>query len=968
MASTAYGYFQQEVNYKIAVSLDDEKHLLRAFETIEYTNNSPDELTYLWFHLWPNAYKNQSTALAQQLLKNGQTNFYFSTPEERGYIDSLNFQVNGKSLEWEFHPQHIDIAKIQLPTPLQPGETITISTPFKVKLPIGKFSRLGHIGQQYQITQWYPKPAVYDKNGWHEMPYLNQGEFYSEFGSFEVSITLPQNYRVGATGDLQESSEIMWMDSLARRTKYIKDYPDSNAFPPSSPILKTITYTQQNVHDFAWFADKRYHVLKGEVKLPETGRKVTTWVLYTNPYADIWKDAIPYVNDALFYYSKWNGEYPYNQCTAVDGALSAGGGMEYPNVTVIGAMNTAKSLENVIMHEVGHNWFYGILGSNERQYPWMDEGLNTFNEIRYMNLKFPADSQDQKIFEFIGFDHKDHFDQNLLGYRFVARLNRDQPINTSSTDMRALNYGLITYFKSGVVFTYLRNLYGNEKMDAAMKNYFEQWKFKHPYPEDLQKSLEESLGESLDWFFDQVIDTKHQIDYAICSKKQIENGNYEVKLKNKGEITAPLYLLYGDSSKKKVEAFEGTNTVTLKDVKNLQVGSRYLPDVYPSNNFSFWQKPIELKFLSSVEDPAAHQIFWTPTLGWNNYNKTMLGLALHNIGIPHKKLEFLAMPMFSLAGENQTVLNELFLGSGEINYRFHPNTTFRQVLLSSAYSGYALPSFGNFDKGGFLNWENSIRFDIEPSKPNGNTSSSFRLAAQYIEEVYTGVDPSSQMGIEASNENLFVSGDFYFNLNKTINTFTTRATAEWHEDFLKLSAALNLKHQYHKRGSVDLRVFAGAFAFNNSTSPRYNWRMDGRSGMLDYRYQEIFPDRGGIDPVFGQQFILSEGGFKVPTAVGQSNEWIASSNVAIKAPIKIPVGVFADAGISPFLGSTEFLYDAGVYFPLLGEFFTLYMPFVYSANINSYLTTNNIGFAEQIRFTLRLKSLNPISLRESIQL
>ena len=200
-------YFQQEVNYQIDVLLDDKAHTLNGFLNLEYTNNSKNTLDVLWFHLWPNAYKNNSTALAIQKLEEGDTKFYYASDHERGYIDSMEFKINGDIINWEYHPEHIDICKLILKNSLNPGETIKISTPFFVKIPDAKFSRLGHVEQSYMITQWYPKPAVYDNNGWHIMPYLNQGEFYSEFGSFDVKITLPSNYIVGATGNLQNELE-----------------------------------------------------------------------------------------------------------------------------------------------------------------------------------------------------------------------------------------------------------------------------------------------------------------------------------------------------------------------------------------------------------------------------------------------------------------------------------------------------------------------------------------------------------------------------------------------------------------------------------------------------------------------------------------------------------------------------------------------------------------------------------------
>src|SRR5438552_225321 len=199
-------YWQQQVNYTIDVSLNDKDHSLDGFEKIEYINNSPDTLKFIWFHLWPNAYKNDKTAFSDQLLENGNTKFYFSDKEQKGYINRLAFKVNNITAIIEDHPQHIDIVKLMLPEPLPSGQRATITTPFHVKLPYN-YSRGGHDGQSYQITQWYPKPAVYDRKGWHPMPYLEQGEFYSEFGSFDVSITVPKNYVVAATGELQNDPD-----------------------------------------------------------------------------------------------------------------------------------------------------------------------------------------------------------------------------------------------------------------------------------------------------------------------------------------------------------------------------------------------------------------------------------------------------------------------------------------------------------------------------------------------------------------------------------------------------------------------------------------------------------------------------------------------------------------------------------------------------------------------------------------
>jgi hypothetical protein len=243
---TPANYFQQETDYKIDVTLDDVKNTLDGFEIINYTNNSPDTLNFIWIHLWPNAYKNDRTAFSEQLLQLGRTDFYFSNYEQRGYINRLDFKVDGVTAELEDHPLYIDINKLILPTPLVPGRTIKITTPFHEKIPFN-FSRGGYVDKTYQITQWYPKPAVYDNKGWHAMPYLDQGEFYSEFGNFDVQITVPKDYVVAATGELQNVDELNFLKERAdeshlqkRPSKVIgvKEISAKTAKAKKAPALK----------------------------------------------------------------------------------------------------------------------------------------------------------------------------------------------------------------------------------------------------------------------------------------------------------------------------------------------------------------------------------------------------------------------------------------------------------------------------------------------------------------------------------------------------------------------------------------------------------------------------------------------------------------------------------------------------------------------------------------------------------
>ena len=548
-------YFQQEVKYLLDVRLDDQHHVLRGHEELTYQNNSPQTLSFIWFHLWPNAYRDNNTAFGREQQRQGHRNFLFAPTSQRGRIDSLSFVVNGQAAKLEFDPENPDIAKLMLPQPLAPGAAATIATPFRVKLP-GSFSRLGHVGQSYQISQWFPKPAVLDRRGWHPIPYLTQGEFFSEFGSFDVSITLPSNYTVGATGELQNPDERARLAELAAATatkKTDKDFGTPGtikgankdmtkvenalaaAFPTSATTTKTLRYRQDRVHDFAWFADKRFNVLQDTVHLP-SGRVVETMVLFTNHKPVRWIQGLEEVNSAVRNYSRWVGEYPYTAATAVDGALTAGSGMEYPMVTV--------TEPDAIVHEVGHNWFYGILGSNERDFPWMDEGVNTYEQFR---VSAPRPLPDARLLTETQLGcriHQKTKNDRLTGRRlqpaalpgigFSARTSTSRckgplrPITPTSTTASRCT------IKTATLLKYLAGYLGQDKFDAAMHLYYTRWQFRHPYPEDMQAVFEESTGQKLGWFFGDMLTGTQPYD-ADLSAVAIFNDVVKVLVRTDSE-------------------------------------------------------------------------------------------------------------------------------------------------------------------------------------------------------------------------------------------------------------------------------------------------------------------------------------------------------------------------------------------------------------------------------------------------
>jgi len=959
-------YFQQEVNFEIQVSLNDKLHEINAYQTVQYINNSPDTLHFIYFHLWPNAYSDNNTPLAKQLLRLNGKQRLFTDPELKGSIDSLNFEINGNQVRWNLLPGQPDICQVFLDAPINPGDSILISTPFRVKIPKGVTSRLGHIGESYQISQWYPKPAVYDQAGWHPMSYLDQGEFYSEFGSFEVNITLPANYIVGATGNLQNQPEIEMLDKLASDTAWIKKTDLAGTrFPTSLKQTKTLRYAANQVHDFAWFADKRFHVSKGKVKLPESGREITTWAMFTSEQAELWKDALQYVNDAIIFYSAHIGDYPYESYTVVQSALSAGLGMEYPGISVIGMVESAYSLDEVITHEIGHNWFYGALGFNERQYPYLDEGLTSAYTTRYMNEKYP----DKKLWEvfvgkkkmakFLNIDQMPIQRMQELERLVQARNNLEQPINLPATDYSDINYGVMIYNKADMAFNYLRAYLGDSVFDSAMRGYYRKLIFTHPHPNDLRNEFETQTNKDLNWFFDDLIGTTKRMDYKI-----VELKNHQLLVKNKGELTSPIVIsgITKDSTffEKWVDGFEGNKWIEIPPGNYTEIKidhERNSPEIYRLNNNIkktgiFPKSDIVLtQILFSVEDPEKRSLMYIPVVNWTRENGFMAGIALHNGFILPKRFEYMVMPFYAFG-------NNDLAGFGRVSYNIMPFQNFiRKATISLEGTQYGAPGNQNYQK---------LKTGVDIYFRNKNMNSTL---TQKVSGNYFAASSLYQIELEQKAEmNSFLQFGYRLEQQRLSNPFSLQANLETGNSYRKTSVELNYKVSYYGQNQgLDIRLFAGTMLRNESDIPFYAFSAGGRSGREQYLYQGSYPDRFAVFPdnFFSRQMTLSEG--NLVSAVNDSlgySRWLISLSFTSTLP-KInkwlPVKPFVnlllnDHGFGNGNNSPIF-FEAGIKTGFW-DLFEIYIPLVVSKNIDSV----SGPFKNRIRFIFSLDSFSKENL------
>ena len=979
--SFAQEYFQQEVNYNIEVTLDDQNHFLHGFEKIQYTNNAPQPLKVIYFHLWPNAYKNNQTTLAREQFAAEGKHFLFRAKSQQGYIDSLHVRINGEPSAWEHHPDHIDIAILQLNEPLETGESITITTPFRVKIPLGVTSRFGHIGQSYKITQWYPKPAVFDQRGWHAMPYRDMGEFYSEYGNFEVSITLPENYVVAATGQLQNQDELKWLRQKALDTKGAFSFDKNDMeFPPSADQNKTLTYTIEQAHDFAWFADKRYHVMMDSVKLPNSGRTVTTWAYFTNDQAELWRNATNYINQALRYYSEWYGDYAWDNCSAILGARgSRGSGMEYPTITAIGHFQQAHMLEQVIIHEVGHNWFYGMIGFNEREYPFLDEGLTTFTEIRYMNRRHPDLNlyenfgMDEGMAKLAGVDHMKYTHQHEMIYLLKARENADQPTNLHSADYTMMNYMAIPYSKAGLAFRHLKGYLGEEVFDSILQDFFHRWKFRHPYPEDLRDVFEANTDRDLDWVFDNLFQTNQKIDYKISSYR---DGRLHVK--NREQTAAPLKVA-GFKGEEKVfsQWYQGFTGKKWLDMPDKEV-DRYVIDpghemleLYRHNNTIRTRgllrkvEPLDIRFLGFVNNPYRTQVHYFPSLAWNYYDKTMVGVSLYDAILPADRFDYFLAPLYS-TGKKQ------LSGLGELVFNVYPDQMFDKIELKASGKRFAYRE--EHDRS-FQRLRAEASFIWKKRGAGANTKNSIEYAITYasdIQEMFLDIGD----GRYRWYHKLSLKHD---NSTRSINPYSLSANFEYGNSFLKSWLEANYKYSYYMNEGLNIRLFGGTFLYKKDNLPWfYAYHLSGSNGFHDYTFNQTYlgrfenPVNENDNQLLAQQFYPDGGGFATYSPLGVTRDWLVSLNISSSLPIirDIPIKAYTNIGafgkslpVGIDLTNDRWALETGIQFSFL-QFLDVYFPVLASNNLERASDYVNTRYGEKIRFHLKFDLFKPSTITD----
>ena len=500
-------YWQQHVNYKMEIDMDVESFQYKGKQTLVYTNNSPDVLNRVYYHLYFNAFQPgsemdiRSRSIADP---DGRVGDRISKlkPEEIGYIKVNSLKQNGTTIN---HETVGTVLEVELAKPIQPGESVTFNMDFDAQVPvqIRRSGRNNKEGVALSMTQWYPKLAEYDFEGWHADPYIGR-EFHGVWGDFDVKLTINKDYVVGGTGYLQNDI----------KTKGNK---------------KTLHFVAPKVHDFTWAADPEY--IHDTMQVPD-GPMLHFYYKSTMESESLenWKKLQPKTVELMQYFSEHIGKYPYDQYSVIQGG---DGGMEYAMCTLITGGRSLGGLVGVTAHELAHTWFQFLLATNEAKHEWMDEGFTSYISDHAMNEIMDEGKENPSA-------------NSYAGYLYLAKSGKEQPLTTHA-DRYEFNqaYGISAYAKGAVFMAQLGYVIGEDNLKKTIKKYFNDFAFKHPRPIDVIRSAEKITDFELDWYLIDFAQTTNTIDYGV---KSITDKT--VELERIGLMPMPLdvTITYSDGS------------------------------------------------------------------------------------------------------------------------------------------------------------------------------------------------------------------------------------------------------------------------------------------------------------------------------------------------------------------------------------------------------------------------------------
>ena len=558
-------YWQNAASYVIKAELNEKDTSIKASVSIKYTNNSPDTLNYLWLQVDQNLFKADSRGTAATKISGDR---YAVGTYTKGYeIGAVTITYQGKTYKAETVISDTRM-QVRLPFPVKPnGDQISVKIDYSFFIPEHGADRMGRLntknGTIYQLAQWYPRMCVYDDvEGWNTLPYMGEGEFYCEYGDYDYTVTVPSDMIVAGSGDLQNPQEVLTATQIARLAKAMKSDSTVNIISaneigkavirPKHDGTLTWHFKMKNTRDVSWAVSRAFIWDAAHVNLA-SGNGGLAMAVY--PVESVGKNkynrASQYLKHSIEFYSKTYFEYPWHSAYVVAGVAL---GMEYPGIVFCSYSIHDDDLWRDITHEMGHNWFPMIVGSNERRYMWMDEGMNTF-----INGYSSA-----------SFNHGEYNDTSSAAVKTTKGLIKEHdPLMTAP---EVSNEGGMYYYKTALALNILRNqVLGADRFDYAFRMYIKRWAYKHPQPDDFFRTMNDAAGDNLNWFWKEWFFTNWTLDQAVTDVKYVDgeakNGSL-ITIENLGEMALPVHI--------KVTQTDGNTQIVELPVEVWQRGAKWV--------------------------------------------------------------------------------------------------------------------------------------------------------------------------------------------------------------------------------------------------------------------------------------------------------------------------------------------------------------------------------------------------------
>ena len=899
---------QNSINIKSTLNIETDELLIQ--QEIIFHNTSDSIFTSIFLHNWANSYRDRKTPLSKRFIQDFKKNLYFANEKDLGFTKIKNLTVNYENVQFNELEKKADILKVLLNTPLKPNDSIKISLTYLVKIPNAKFTNYGKTKEDYHLRFWYITPVIYE-NGWQFMSNVNLDDLYEKGTNFNIEINVPKEYVV-------ESNLYQYRTKKGSINNYFlvgKNKIDIKLCISKKRHLKTFKTKTIAVHT--------------DVFNEELSYDLTTSIL----------------NRELLFIESYLGKYPHKEIF-IDKITQS----KNPVYGLNQLPKFLRPFSDVFKWDIAmfkaltKTYLESTLQLNKRNDYWLLDGIQNYLMIEYVEKYYPeikllGNASDSWFLKKFNISKLEFNDKYPFIYQFSARKFLDQSLITSADSLSNFNRKIVSKYKSGLGFRYLKGYLGSQILNETLQEFYQKNQLQLTSSEDFRTLLSSKTAKKLDWFFNDFIKTNKKIDYTIEDVKEQEDSIL-VKIKNKRNITTPVafYAIKNDEIKLKKWVTDIDSSKTIKIAKgdfdklvlnyeNLYPEYNTLDNWYNPNKKIF-NKPVKFTFFKDIQAPDYNQLFYQPNLQYNFYDGIIFGVKLHNKPVIARNLEFNLEPSYAIKSKSIT-------GSFSIRY----NSFFEESSLYKVSYGIAGNTLHYAPE---LSYSSLIPYVNFVFKRKSLRDASTEYIGAKIVHINKDVSPQN-IKTDQDNYSIF-SLSYNYSKPDIIKEFRYSFSTEFAKNFSKVALDLRFRTLTSSDTQLDFRVFAGTFLSNNTTGNYFSFGLD-RSN--DYLFQLNYFGRSEDSGIFSQQFIITEGGFKSVLPTRYANQYMLSFNSSIG--LWRWLELYNDVA---FLKNKHaplyFAYENGIRFNFVHNIFEIYFP-LYS---NNGWEASQRAYPEKIRFTI----------------